>query len=129
MSSRRVKRIAVVSAVLLALAAASWFIAVQILRREGPPEGARLVESGLSGPESGNEAQTGGARVRVGRVVEFVGSSPRGWQEAVQSALAEAARNVEHITGLELCNMTANVENGKIVNYKADVKLIFSVET
>lgn len=129
MVSRRARTIAVVLVLLLVAAVAWWLIAAQILRRERPPEGAKLVAGGL--PEAGheNEVQTGGTRVHVARVVEFVGNSPRGWQEAVQSALAEAAKNVEHITGLEVCNMTASVEGGKIVNYKADVKIVFSVET
>lgn len=64
----------------------------------------------------------------VVKVLELVGESPQDWQEAVENAVAEAARTVRNITGVEVCNMTANVEGGRIIGYRANVKVAFAVD-
>ncbi len=64
----------------------------------------------------------------VVKVLELVGESTKDWTDAVQNAVAEAAKTVRNITGVEVYNMTANVENGKIVEYKANVKVAFAVD-
>ncbi|MBT9258355.1 MAG: dodecin family protein [Clostridiales bacterium] len=56
-------------------------------------------------------------------VIELVGDSPKGWQEAIENAVAQAARIYPHITGVEVYNLTANVKDGKVVEYKANVKI------
>ncbi len=65
---------------------------------------------------------------QVVKVLELVGESQKSWQDAVESAVHEAARSVDHITGVEVYNLTGNVENGQIVEYKANVKVAFLVE-
>ncbi len=57
------------------------------------------------------------------RVMEMVGESTEGWRSAVQSAVDEAAKTTGKIVGVEVVNFTANVENGKVVEYKANVKI------
>ena len=64
----------------------------------------------------------------VVKVLELVGESPNSWQDAIESAVSEAARTVDNITGVEVYNLTGNVENGSIVEYKANVKVAFLVE-
>lgn len=64
----------------------------------------------------------------VTKVVELVGESKQGWQQAVEGAVAEAAKTVRNITGVHVKNMTANVSNGNIVEYKADVEIAFAVD-
>ena len=64
----------------------------------------------------------------VVKVVELIGSSPDGWVEAVQNALEEAAKTVRNINGIRVKSCTAKVENNKIVEYRAVVKLAFVVE-
>ena len=64
----------------------------------------------------------------VVKVLELVGESPNSWQDAVESAVQEASRSVDHITGVEIYNLTGNVENGQIVEYKANVKVAFAVD-
>ncbi|MDQ7792946.1 MAG: dodecin family protein [bacterium] len=64
----------------------------------------------------------------VVKVLELVGESPESWQEAASRAVTEAARTVDNITGVEVCNWTANVEQGRIVQYKANVKVAFTVD-
>jgi len=64
----------------------------------------------------------------VVKVLELVGESPNSWQDAVESAVQEAARTVDNITGVEIYNLTGNVQNGQIVEYKANVKVAFAVD-
>ena len=60
------------------------------------------------------------------KVVELVGESPDNWKDAVQQAITEASHQVNNITGVEVCNLTANVENGRLVEYKANVKIAYT---
>jgi len=62
------------------------------------------------------------------KVVEIVGVSDRSWHDAVDNALTEAVKTVRGITGIDVVHTTAKVENGKIVEYHADVKFAFVVE-
>jgi hypothetical protein len=62
------------------------------------------------------------------KVIELVGDSHKGWQEAVRNAVEEAARTVHNISGVEVVNFTANVEDGEVVEYKVNVKVAFLVD-
>jgi flavin-binding protein dodecin len=64
----------------------------------------------------------------VVNVIELVADAEGGWVEAVQSAVREAARTVRNITGVEITNLTAIVEDGRIKSYRANVNLAFAVE-
>lgn len=64
----------------------------------------------------------------VVKVLELVGESPNSWQEAANNAVAEAARTVDHITGVEVCNWTAECAGGTIEKYRANVKVAFIVD-
>ncbi|SHM50675.1 hypothetical protein SAMN05660826_01198 [Caldanaerovirga acetigignens] len=62
------------------------------------------------------------------KVIEVVGESKNSWQEAVENAVRDASKTIRNITGIEVRNQTANVQGGKIVEYKADVAIAFKVE-
>jgi len=64
----------------------------------------------------------------VVKVVELVGVSPNSWDEAVRDAVSTAAKTIDHITGAEVVNITADVEDGRITGYKANVKVAFVVD-
>ena len=64
----------------------------------------------------------------VVKIIELVGSSPAGWNEAVQDALEEAAKTVKNIKSIHVKKCTAKVENNKIVEYRAVVKIAFLVK-
>lgn len=63
----------------------------------------------------------------LAKVIELVGYSPTGWEEAVKDAVTKASQTVDNITGVEVYNLTANVEDGKLTDYKANVKLAFGL--
>ena len=64
----------------------------------------------------------------VVKVIELVGTSPTSWEDAARDAVAEAARTVRNITGLDVLNQTAVVEDGDIIEYRSNVKIVFVVE-
>jgi len=57
------------------------------------------------------------------KVTEMVGESNAGWKDAVQTAIDEASKTVKDIVGVEVVNFTANVEQGKVTGYKANLKI------
>ena len=62
------------------------------------------------------------------KVVEIVGVSEKSWHDAVNNALTEASKTVRGITGIDVLHTTAKVEQDRIVEYHANVKLAFKVE-
>lgn len=64
---------------------------------------------------------------QVAKVIELIGTSDKGWEDAAQIAVKTASKTLHGVTGVEVTSMTAKVENGKIVSYKAAVKLAFAV--
>lgn len=65
----------------------------------------------------------------VVKVIELVGQSDQSWEDAVKTAVNEAAKTVRHITGVEVLNWTGEVEGGEIKQYRADVQVAFVVES
>ena len=63
------------------------------------------------------------------KVIELVGCSPKGFNEAVEEAVSRASKTVREITGVDVVGWTAKVEGGKIVEYRANVKVAFRVIT
>ena len=64
----------------------------------------------------------------VAKVIEVVGSSTKSFDDAIQTALNEAAMTVENIVGIDVLGMSGKVEKNKIVEYKADVKIAFVIK-
>ncbi len=64
----------------------------------------------------------------VVKVVELLGESPSSWEDAVNQAVKAASQTVRNIRGVEVMNMTASVDSGRITRYKADVHVAFEVD-
>jgi flavin-binding protein dodecin len=64
----------------------------------------------------------------VVKVIELVGCSSLGLQEAVESAVKEASKTVRNLRGVDVIGWTARIEGNKIVEYRANVKISFLVE-
>ena len=62
------------------------------------------------------------------KVLELVGESDTSWQDAVENAVKDAGKTIRNITGVEVLNNTANVKDGKLVEYKANVAIAFKVD-
>jgi len=63
----------------------------------------------------------------VAKVIELVGESKVSWDDAVRSAVREASKTVDNLTGVEVVNFTANLDNEEIIEYKVNLKLAFGV--
>ncbi len=64
----------------------------------------------------------------VVRVIEVVGVSTRGWDDAAQQVVTRASRTLRHITGLDRIRRTAVVRDGQIIEYHVTAKVAFVVE-
>jgi flavin-binding protein dodecin len=65
---------------------------------------------------------------KVVKVIELIGSSPESWKEAVKNAVEEASKTLENIVGVDVQGCSGVIKNGKIVEYRANVKIAFVVE-
>ena len=65
----------------------------------------------------------------VVKVIELIGASPDSWEAAAQNAIDVAGKSIRGIRGIDVLHFTAKVENGKIVTYKANLKIAFEYET
>jgi hypothetical protein len=64
----------------------------------------------------------------VARVTEIRASSPEGFQEAVLEGLKRASKTLRGLTGLEVLAKRVKVEDGKIAEYRVDMKIIFVLD-
>lgn len=62
------------------------------------------------------------------KVIELVGTSPKGLQNAVEEAVKEASKTLRNIVGIDILGWTGKIFEGKIVEYRANVKISFLVE-
>ncbi len=64
----------------------------------------------------------------VARITEVIGSSTKSWDDAVNNALKRAHKTLRGLTGVEVIKMNAHIENGKISEYRAHIKITFILE-
>ncbi len=64
----------------------------------------------------------------VAKVVELVASSPISFDDAVRNAATEAGKTIRGIRGLEVIGFNVKVNNGKLKEYRVNVKVAFGVE-
>jgi dodecin len=60
--------------------------------------------------------------------IELVGSSTKSIEEAVQNAVAQAARGEKNLRWLEVVETRAHLEDGKIAHWQVTVKIGLTVE-
>ena len=70
----------------------------------------------------------GGKVLAVAKVIQVIGHSPESFAKAADEAVREAAKSVRGITGADVVSMSANVENGRITNFKTTVNIAFAVK-
>ena len=64
----------------------------------------------------------------VTKVIELIGKSTESWEDAARSALAAAGKSLHGITGIQVMDWSAKVVDSEIVEYRADVKISFTVD-
>ncbi|MFL5250913.1 MAG: dodecin family protein [Myxococcales bacterium] len=64
----------------------------------------------------------------VYKVIELVGSSPDSWEKAATNAVEQAAKSLRELRIAEVVLLDMHLENGKIVAYRAKLKVSFKFE-
>ena len=59
------------------------------------------------------------------KVIELVGASDESWEKAAASVVEEASKHLKDIRIAEVTDMDMQVSDGKVVSYRAKVKLSF----
>ena len=62
------------------------------------------------------------------KTIELVGVSPDNWTDAANRALAEAAKTLRGIEGMEILDQTAVVRDNLITEYQATCRIRFRLE-
>ncbi|CAN5251090.1 MAG: dodecin domain-containing protein [Sphingomonas sp.] len=61
------------------------------------------------------------------KLVELVGSSTTGIEDAIQSAIGRACSTLENVRWFEVTDTRGHVEEGKITHYQVTVKVGFTL--
>lgn len=64
----------------------------------------------------------------VVKVIEVLAQSPESWEDAAKRALKEVQLTVRNVQSIYVKEFQAIVENGEIVEYRANAKVSFLVE-
>lgn len=65
---------------------------------------------------------------RTAKIVELMGASTKSFEDAIEHALEDASSSTRGITGAQVQNMSVRCDNGKITEYKVDLKVAFGIE-
>lgn len=65
---------------------------------------------------------------RTAKVVELIGNSKTSFEDAVQAALNDASKTIRHISGADVVRMSVKCEEGRIIEYRCDLKVAFGIE-
>ena len=74
---------------------------------------------GLFGRKEDNMAES------TYKIITLVGTSPDSWEKAAASAVETAAKSLRDLRIAEIEELDMQIENGKVLNYRARVKVSF----
>jgi dodecin len=61
------------------------------------------------------------------KVIEVLAQSPNSWEDATQTALAEASKTIRDIQNIYIKEFQAIVENDQISQYRVNAKISFLI--
>jgi dodecin len=64
----------------------------------------------------------------VFKLIELTGTSANSVEEAVQTAISEAAKSVRHMSWFEVLETRGAIRDGKIAEWQVTVKIGFKIE-
>ena len=65
---------------------------------------------------------------KILKVIEILSESPNNWEEATQNVVAEASKTLRNIRSVYIKEFTAEVDDGKVTNYRINAKVTFDLE-
>lgn len=63
------------------------------------------------------------------KIIDIVGSSPNGADDAIRNAIADVTKTVKHVDWFEVTETRGHVEDGKIGHFQVSLRVGFRVET
>lgn len=64
----------------------------------------------------------------VAKIAEISASSPKSFEDAINAGLERANQTLENIEGAWVKDMKVTVRNGKVNNYRVNLKLTFVLQ-
>lgn len=64
----------------------------------------------------------------VAKVIEIVGTSETGVDDAISSAIARASETVRHMRWFQVTEMRGQIEDGKVGRYQVMMKIGFALD-
>jgi dodecin len=64
----------------------------------------------------------------VYKFIELVGTSSESWEKAASNAVVTAAKSLRDLRIAEITELDMQLEDDKIINYRAKVKISFKYE-
>ena len=64
----------------------------------------------------------------VYKVIEIVGTSPKGWEDAADAAIKRASQSLRDLRIAEVVKQDVQIEEGKIVAYRVRLNVSFRFE-
>ena len=61
----------------------------------------------------------------VYKIITLVGTSTESWEKAAAAAVETAAKKLKDLRIAEIEELDMHIENGKVVNYRAKVRISF----
>ncbi len=62
------------------------------------------------------------------RLIEVVGSSPNGIDDAIKDAIADAAKTIRNIRWFQVTETRGHVEDGRIAHFQVTLKIGFTLD-
>ena len=62
------------------------------------------------------------------RLIEVVGSSPTGIDDAIKEAVADAAKTIRNIRWFQVVETRGHVEDGKVAHFQVTLKIGFTLD-
>lgn len=65
---------------------------------------------------------------RTAKVIELIGNSTVSFEDAVKNALEDASQTIRHISGAEVVKTSVKCEEGRVIEYRVDLRVAFGIE-
>ena len=64
----------------------------------------------------------------VYKLVEVVGTSSKGTDEAIRNAIGRTAKKIRHLDWFEVIETRGHLQDGKVVHYQVQLRIGFRLE-
>ena len=62
------------------------------------------------------------------KLIELVGTSPKSFEDAVQSAVSDASKSLRELSWFEVHEQRGRIRDGAVVEYQVKLHVAFKVE-